>query len=322
MTRPTDSKKRRQSTSFVLILLAVAALLSCVGWYYYEKSNSQNIEDINKNSLDGSTTTALKTNEQGDHSATDGRTQEQATTLNAKAVAPVNAPDTSMEQLTDTDATGASQSHINTQHDIAVVTAVDELNAFFIYLDKQKYIQALELPENTKNTFSTLVQKLIVNPPVITGEADDLYTLLKNTAHFFRVIGGKNIQFLKAIVTNEPDKLENLATHFFVVLNTPEALQENFNITLSETALYDYSCFLLNTMGGRLYMFRRDIELRMLVNYYSLLFADLAEKKGLNSHGINLKPFITGLIDEMEKHGQDLSMRDQYLEKLYTLEQQ
>lgn len=315
MTHPIASKKRNRSNPVFIGSLTVIALLICFGLYYFGKSTTQEIS-TSKSVQD---TAILKKDGQTNPSETTGKRLDQPTTLKIEAPA-TTTPSTPEEQLTDTGTTASSQT--NLQDDTAATTAVDELNAFFTYLDKQSYIQALELPENTKNTFSTLVQELVVNPPVITGEADDLYTLLKNTAHFFRIIGGKNIQLLKAVAVNESAKLETLATHLFVVFNSPAVLEENFNVTLSETALYDYSCFLLNTMGGRLYMFRRDIELRMLVNYYSLLFADLAEKKGLNSHGINLKPFITGLIDEIEKHGQNLTMHDKYLKNLYLLEQE
>ena len=206
--------------------------------------------------------------------------------------------------------------------ELAVTDSIKELDNFFDYLDHQPYIETLNLPSDTKITFSTLIQKLVDNPPVITGESDDLYTLLKNTAHFFRVLGGSNIQLLKAIVSNEEPKLEDTAAELFILLNDQEALQNQFNITLPETALYDYSCFLMNTMGGRLYMFRRDLELRMLMNYYSLLFANQAQQEGRNRHGIDIRPFLIDLIGQMENHGQNLKMRDSYLETLYLLEKQ
>ncbi len=199
--------------------------------------------------------------------------------------------------------------------------SVKNLNDFFHYLDQQDYIQSLDLADDTKTTFSTLLIKLVNDPPVIIGESEDLFTLLKNTAHFFRVLGDSNLTLLKQIIINENDKLEILARDLFIILNDSKAMQRNFNITLQENTLYEYSCFLMNTMGGRLYMFRRDMELRMIISYYSILFVKKAEEEGLNQHGIDILPFVASLIKEIENHGQNLVMRDKYLEDLYQLEQ-
>lgn len=202
-----------------------------------------------------------------------------------------------------------------------VATAINNLNNFFTYLDQQEYVIALNLPNNTKVTFSNLVQKLVDDPPVISGESDDLFTLLKNTAHFFRIMGGDNISLLKEIFIREGKKIENLAADLYVVLNHQEKLKEFYNIELQENTLYEYSSFLMNTMGGRLYMFRRDLELRMIVSYYSLLFVEQAELDGLNRHGIDILPFVTALVNEIENHGQRLLNRDIYLNNLYSIEE-
>lgn len=199
--------------------------------------------------------------------------------------------------------------------------AIRNLDIFFIYLDEQNYYQNLNLPMNSRDTFSSLVQKLIDNPPVTSGEADDLFTLLKNTAHFFRVLGESNIVLLKHIFTHEADKIESLSEDLFIVLNYPDMLFKHYNIKITDTALYEYSSFLMNTMGGRLYMFRRDMEIRMVVSYYSILFVEKAEEKGLNNHGLDVIPFVTSLIKEVENHGQKLLMRDTYLERLYEIDQ-
>lgn len=204
---------------------------------------------------------------------------------------------------------------------LRVQEAIDNLNNFFVYLDNQEYIQALNLPKNSKETFSALVQKLVDNPPVVSGEADDLFTLLKNTAHFFRVLGENNIILLKEIFVHEADKIEPLAEDLYVILGFPEKLATHYNIQITDTALYEYSSFLMNTMGGRLYMFRRDMEIRMLVSYYSILFVEQAEEKGLNNHGLDVMPFVINLIKEVENHGQRLVMRDTYLERLYEIDQ-
>ncbi len=63
------------------------------------------------------------------------------------------------------------------------------VNTFFDHLDDAEYIKEFSLHSSSREHFSRLTQKLLDNPPVVVSETDDLFTLLKNTAHFFRVLG-------------------------------------------------------------------------------------------------------------------------------------
>lgn len=198
--------------------------------------------------------------------------------------------------------------------------AVKNLDQFFSQLDTKSYYQNTFTEPSSKKHLATLLQKIINNPPVISGEADDLFTLLQNTAHFFRILGAQNISLTKNIISDNKKDIEKLASDLYLVLNDQEALARDYNITPSPEALYSYGCFFLNTMGGRLYMFRRDLELRMLLSYYSLLFVYYAEITGTNHHGLDVRPFLKTLIYEMENYGQKLKQRDIYLARLYNLE--
>ena len=85
--------------------------------------------------------------------------------------------------------------------------------------------------------------------------------------------------------------------------------------------LYDYSGFFLNTMGGRLYLFRRDSSSRMTVSFYAIQIVDQAIRDGNNRHGIDLLPAIDFLIDEMESTGKRLLLKEDYLDTLYNLKE-
>ena len=80
-----------------------------------------------------------------------------------------------------------------------------------------------------------------------------------------------------------------------------------------------YAGFFLNTMGGRLYLFRRDSMSRMVVNFYAILIIEEANKQGRNKYGIDIKDAIDSLIIEIESSRIKLQMRDFYLDTLYDL---
>lgn len=198
---------------------------------------------------------------------------------------------------------------------------VDELNAFYAHLDQQPYMLDFQLKEPSKKHFSKLLQVLIDNPPSITRETDDYFTLLKNTAHFFRVLGKDNIFILKGILDREKDSFERIIKTFYLLTEHPDSLENAFSLTIPEENLYDYAGFFLNTIGGRLYLFRRDSASRMTVSFYAVLVIDKANRKGNSRLGIDLRPFIDSLIEEIENTGKNLKLKDEYLDTLYDLKE-
>ena len=195
------------------------------------------------------------------------------------------------------------------------------LDAFYKHLDKQAYIQAYKLSENSDLHFEKLIEKLLANPPKVTRESDDLYTILRNTAHFFRISGKDNILMLKGILNSEKDSLEQILADYFFLITTPECIHDRYARNINGDALYEYACFFLNTMGGRLYLFRRDSQSRMVVTYYAILLVDLANRQQNNRHGIALKPAIDMLISEMETGGSNMKGSEDYLDVLYDLKE-
>lgn len=197
----------------------------------------------------------------------------------------------------------------------------DDLNAFYAHLDQQPYMREFHLKEPSKKHFSKLLQILIDHPPAITRETDDYFTLLKNTAHFFRILGKENIIVLKGILDREKDSFENILKTFYTLTDHPEYLKKEFSLVIPKENLYDYAGFFLNTIGGRLYLFRRDSASRMTISYYAVLIIDKANRQGNSRLGIDLRPAIDSLIEEIENAGNNLKLKEEYLDTLYDLKE-
>lgn len=206
-----------------------------------------------------------------------------------------------------------------------VVSSCDEptqrIENFYKQLDKKPYMEGFNLNTSSSSHFSSLSKKLLANPPQVTRESDDLYTILRNTAHFFRVSGKKNILMMKGILDNEKGSIEKILASYYFLLTTPECSTTKYARGINKDALYEYACFFLNTMGGRLYLFRRDSLSRMVVTYYAILLVDQANTESNNRHGIALNPPVNMLITEMETGGAALQYSATYLDKLYDLKE-
>ncbi len=195
----------------------------------------------------------------------------------------------------------------------------DSIASFFKTLDTREYIQEFKLDAPSVEYFPRLIQKLVDNPPIVSGETDDLFSILQNTAHFFRIIGKKNIIVLKGILDRERQTFEKVLANFYQLTSQPDCLEKRFNLKIYQDSLYNYASFFLNTMGGRLYLFRRDSMSRMVVNYYAILVIEQANRAGRNKYGVDIKDAIDRLIADIESSRIDLQMRDIYLDTLYDL---
>jgi len=192
------------------------------------------------------------------------------------------------------------------------------LHAFFTHLDQKEYIRNSQLGAPAQDFFIALATRLLNNPPVVSRESDDLYTILKNMAHFFRVIGGKNILIIKGILDHERETIEDVAADVFSWTTGKECSNAAFSFHAPLDKLYEYAGFFLNSMGGRSYLFRRDSRSRLLINYYAILLVDRANMEGINRHGIDIKPMLPITISEIEGSNQ-LIYKEKYLDRLYAL---
>lgn len=195
------------------------------------------------------------------------------------------------------------------------------LHNFYSDLDKRPYMSQYQLTSSSEQHITALIQKLLNNPPQVTRESDDLYTILKNTAHFFRVSGKDNVLMMKGILGNEKEHIEQILADYNLLISTPECATSPLLAGMDQEALYEYACFFLNTMGGRLYLFRRDSLSRMVVTYYAILLIDRANQENNNKHGLDLKTFVDMLIAEMESGGSSLKYQDRYLDSLYLMKE-
>ena len=198
----------------------------------------------------------------------------------------------------------------------------DSLKTFFNNLDNKPYIKAFKLEQPCLQLFNELSKKLLTNPPVVTRETDDLYTILTNMAHFFRIIGRKNILLMKGILDRESDKIEDIATELYTwtIVNQCTDEKERLELEIPLDKVYEYAGFFLNTMGGRSYLFRRDSRSRLLVNYYAILIIDRANKENMNHYGLDINIMLPQLIQEIKSTNQ-LIYKENYLDTLYDLQE-
>ena len=82
--------------------------------------------------------------------------------------------------------------------------------------------------------------------------------------------------------------------------------------------LYTYSAFFLNTLAGKSYLLRRNSKIRLLTTYYSVLILDRANDEQLNPAGIDIRPHIEFLVNDLQSQI-GLINQKQYLSELLQL---
>lgn len=196
----------------------------------------------------------------------------------------------------------------------------DAILAFFNHLDQQDYIIDYKLQEGSRIHFSRTLKKVFANPPIVTREADDLFSILKNMSHFYRILGRQEINLIKDVLTHEVDNMEQIMAELYRLseISQPNGTN-NLDLAMPLASLYEYGGFFVNTLGGQAYLFRRDSRLRLLVRYYAILIIDQANSSDMNRHGIDIRVAIEALIDEMEATRM-LSGQNEYLTRLTALQ--
>lgn len=197
----------------------------------------------------------------------------------------------------------------------------DKILLFLEHLDRQNYIREYTLKGSSRDHMNGIINKLMANPPVVVRETDDLFAILSNMAHFFQVLGPKDILLLKDVLINERELVEPIMALFYKWSEIePECSNNNLNTKLPLTGLYEYAGYFINTLGGQSYLFRRALSLRILIRYYSILIIDRANSVDVNRYGIDIRYTLDALISEIESNG-DLENRQEYLENLIRLQE-
>ena len=196
----------------------------------------------------------------------------------------------------------------------------EDIQRFFSYLDNQQYIASYNLKDGSQVHFKQLIDRLLETPPIVVRETDSLFTILTNTAHFYRVLGKDNVLMIRDIIIREADILESTLALFDQWSQTGSQCQDvRTNIHLPLQKLYEYSGFFLNTLGGQSYLFRRNSHIRLLIKYYGVMVLDRANAEVVNRHGIDITPPLESLINEIEI-GETMVYKEQYLRKLRDLQ--
>jgi len=173
---------------------------------------------------------------------------------------------------------------------------------FFSYIDQKGYLQARGIEGTARDYFRSVIERLQASTPVVSGESQDTYILLKNISFFFRVLGKNDVLLIKDILAGEADIMEQTIKLFYLWLDPEQNMQDPERITLSPETRYEYAAFFLQTIAGRAYLFRRDSRLRLLVLYYSVCSLDRANDAMLNKYGVDIRPSVNSLIEEIQNY--------------------
>ena len=198
-----------------------------------------------------------------------------------------------------------------------IVVAVDcgfinkQINNFFSYLDKRDYIKEYQIRDGTYAYLKKIITKLYEQIP-IAGETHSPGDILKNAYHFYRTISKKNILLIKDIIEKEKDIVEKTMDYFYQQQTHCKDTEKFFP---PFDALYEYSHFFLNTMGGKAYLFRLYSRMRILLLYYSTMIIHEANLREINKYGIDIRPHINSLEDELN-HYSKLYYSDKYLREV------
>lgn len=193
-----------------------------------------------------------------------------------------------------------------------------QLESFFSYLDGRSYMADRGIKGGSAGFFRMCAARLLADPPVNVAEMQDMFRLVKNVTHFYRVLGKDRLMLGKDILDSEDRVLEPALGVLYARIVECQRPLPGDSAPLSIERVYDYAGYFLNTLGGRSYLLRRESKLRMLVTYYSILVVDHANDEKFNSYGIDLRPYIDYLFYDISNQ-KGLAYRERYLTRLTAL---
>jgi hypothetical protein len=193
-----------------------------------------------------------------------------------------------------------------------------QIKAFFSYLDEQEYVQSYKFKGGTYRQYQIIIRKLSSKLPIVTGELSSLYNIVRNVAHFYRVMGKKSVLLIKQMLQNESEVIESVMRIFFLWFTMDGKGQSTVQGRPSVNHMYEYAGFILNTLGGRSYLLRRDPKVRTLTIYYCVQVLDIANDEELNSRGIDIRPYLRSSLMDIENQT-SLVHQKEYLSKLKEL---
>jgi len=194
----------------------------------------------------------------------------------------------------------------------------ERIKSFFSYLDEQEYIQSFKFKEGVYRQYQITIEKLSSKLPIVTGEMSSLYNIVRNVAHFYRVLGKKRVVLIRQMLENESEVIESVMRTFYLWFSMDDHGLSTVQGRPSFKSMYEYAGYIINTLGGRSYLLRRNPNVRTLTIYYCVLILDKANDEELNSRGIDIRPYIKSSLMDIENQV-GLAHQKEYLEKLKEL---
>ena len=90
-----------------------------------------------------------------------------------------------------------------------------QMISFFNYLDSRSYLSAQDIDGGSAGFFRECAALLMADPPVNIAEMEDLFRLVKNVTHFYRVLGKNRLMLAKNILAAEERVLEPAMAVFY-----------------------------------------------------------------------------------------------------------
>ena len=162
---------------------------------------------------------------------------------------------------------------------------------------------------------NSLIKTLLSRAPIPSGEVMNSSVFLENIFYLYRMLGRAEISFIKGILKELEGDMEYNMALFFYYLKKGSACKKRYILIPRFKDLYRWAGFFLNTLGGRAYLFRRDLKFRLLMSFYCSLIVHEADLRHQNSYGIDLLPEIQFLVEEISLMD-NLTYRDIYVERL------
>jgi len=197
-------------------------------------------------------------------------------------------------------------------------TVESDMQEIFSHLDGRDYISGLDLNDGVYGHFKNIVAALSAAPPAPAGEGLDPGILLGNIYHIYRSLNLTDLRLIKRVLERERDDMEVYMQMMYRWLASSDECPDHTGVRPPEETVYLYAGFFLNTTGGRAILFRRSPGFRILFTYYCLLSIHHADREKRNTYGIDIRPFIAPLKEEIAYHP-GLIVRDRYLSQLDTM---
>ena len=186
---------------------------------------------------------------------------------------------------------------------------------FFEFVNERRCFRQFNLDQDAYSYFAGIIKRLAARPPQPAGEGFDPNMLLTNIYFFSRALDLRDLSVIKAVMGSEAGALEYDMETFYRWLMLGDECPNPGGVRPPFGAIYRYAGFFLNTAGGRCYLFRRPMQIRLLLSYYCVLIIYQADRLGQNTYGLDVAPYVKALKKELMHHP-ELEFQDQYISTL------